>query len=151
MKKIKIIFGKEINEPTGKSFLASQISIGYDNPVKIDTKGIEFDSPFAFSQIDETTDLIIIDEITKKSAATIPSVIYPDNIWVEKRGKTGFSIKKPRIIIIIPVHPKEFFEEERGASFYFRCDFIETSIHTSKQGVKTFISKKVNPFELFQD
>lgn len=54
-------------------------------------------SRFAYSLVDESTEVIIIDEVA--SFDQVKNLIASTHIWIEKRGEKGRQIPKPWLII----------------------------------------------------
>jgi hypothetical protein len=92
----KIIIGET---ESGKSFLASNIALGYDNPVTYYRTTLLRES-FRFNDVHENTDLIIVDDIPVSKILEVAAIFTKDLI-VERQGKNKMTIKCPRVILIV--------------------------------------------------
>lgn len=96
--KIKIITGKR---SVGKSTLAKDISLGFEDPLFISPSSNSYESPFFFENVSLHTDLIVIDEVNGRDICDYLELFTGECIRVEKRGFVGFEIPNPQIIIIV--------------------------------------------------
>jgi len=119
MEKITIIYGPA---RSGKSRLATDIARNKNTSWITGRKRKFFDDPFIFYDVDETTELIIIDDIPGKYFRDTMEFLMPDEIIVNKRSKAPFKIPRPKIIITLQ---DEQFQFAKGASIDARFDFIK--------------------------
>lgn len=124
MQKITLIIGPR---ESGKSFLAHNIESIFKNPVLYSGRGFDSDSSFVFSEVDEETDLIIIDDIPKNEVENKILCLFPSTIIINKRFAEIIEIARPKIIVTCELTMEELSKFNFGPSFYRRVDIIDTS------------------------
>lgn len=134
--KIKIITGKD---ESGKTFLAKNIMLGFEKPLFINgrNKGL-LHSNFLFTDVEHSTDLIVIDDVAKENVIHLIFLCY-GNIIVDKRGYSPEQILAPQVIITTT----NFSLDNLDASTKRRIDVIETNIEITESGNKIFNSKRI--------
>jgi hypothetical protein len=134
---IKIITGKD---ESGKTLLAKNMMLAFDHPLFIDGRSLQnLKSPFLFSEFEDLTDLIVIDDVPVKY---IQDLIYRcyGILRVEKRGFEPEELLSPKVIITT----SNFYIENYENSIKRRIEVIDTSIDLTKDGNKIFNAKRYN-------
>ncbi len=136
-----IIYGKNSTDtPTGKSFLANQISLNYDQVIFIPGRHLQrIDDPFFHNDVDESTELIILDDISDDYFSYIISLINSDKLLISGQGKRTKVIERPAMIITIATDD-EFINKLK--SKIPNCKFIRTTID-DKGSSRIFLAKRV--------
>ena len=94
-KKVIVITGPE---ECGKTFISNNISLAFENPLFISGRCIKTDDPFLFQDVEEDTDLIILDDVKPENVSTLVFMCY-GYIYIEKRFEKQKKIKAPLVII----------------------------------------------------
>lgn len=111
---------------TGKTFTAYMIANAYNNVVCIEARNVNKKNPhFIYNQVNEKTDLIIIDDVTPDKFQVFEYLIFAEKLIVEKQCKAPFKIKIPDVIITFDGN--HYFFKDFGISFFMRCKIIECS------------------------
>lgn len=118
MEKITIIYGPA---RSGKSRLAEDIARDKNTVWITGRKRNIFDDSFIFFGVDESTELIIFDDIPEKFVRDTMEFLMPDEIIVNNQRKSPFKIPRPKVILTL----QEEFQFPEGASIDARFDFIK--------------------------
>lgn len=119
-----IIYGPHSHKNT---FTANEMATG-KSTVVLDGKIIDPQGPFinfAFSEVSEETDIIIIDNVPYEKALLVMEYFFNGQIPIEKRGQKKRYIKCPKVIITIQ---KSHFTLT-GSSFIARFEVIRAKKH----------------------
>ncbi|TSE05225.1 hypothetical protein [Aquimarina algiphila] len=135
-----IIFGKTKPDQkgTGKSFLANNFMMLYNNPFYINGRR-EYD-PFYFDGLDSTNDVIYVDDVSKDNFKSISSLLFKPTIVVKRLGGWPFEIDTPKIVITLDVDYG--FIKSLDPQTYKGCSFIQCSIERV-EGSTLFITDKI--------
>lgn len=129
-----LIIGKG---PSGKSFLAKNISCAFLNPITLIGKGILNRGSLMFSSVQEDTDLIIIDDVPHKDLMEVASSCMW-GIYVDRIGKIGYETNKPQMIITADIDEEDIDNRIKSG---FRI--IKTSIDNSDGCNPIFYKKEL--------
>ena len=104
MRRITVITGPA---ESGKTFLSKNMALNYENPVFIDGRSTE-KKPFRFSQIDNSVDLIIVDDVNNLSFfKKLLKLVAAKVIFIDTPGIEGYYRLTPNIIINTTLEPTE--------------------------------------------
>ncbi|WP_336092593.1 hypothetical protein [Leeuwenhoekiella sp. CH_XMU1409-2] len=116
MKKRIIIFG---GANTGKTRLAKQMALAFDNPVFISGRKLN-ESRFPYEELESDNDLMIIDNVTTGIISLKPSFLVSETLIINKEIFTT-----PKTIITIECD-EEFIDELPKAiklrSIFIKCE-----------------------------
>ena len=97
MNKIKIIYG----EPqSGRTLLSKIITIGRNTCVLDGCIFTQIDSPFKFIEVDETTDVIVLEDTPSDRLYPMLWEFFNPKLCIEKPSIPSLLIDRPDIIII---------------------------------------------------
>lgn len=97
MKEVVIIFGKGKDKPTGKSFLAKQMSSLFDNPSFLDGRQIK--GSISYIPIKDSNDCVIIDDILPDFDFEQLVIVALSGYMSLKNRESNCIIKSPQFII----------------------------------------------------
>lgn len=124
MKKIIVIFGREAG-CTGKTLLARQMGMAFDNPTWI--CGRKLSGLFPFNNMNEDTDCVIIDDITEFfNMDDIAAVCTRDEMLIERKYFNPELIKVPKFIVTTSSTSSELAKLSNSTKRRIR--FIQTYI-----------------------
>ncbi|MBE7660706.1 hypothetical protein [Tenacibaculum finnmarkense] len=133
--KIQVITGKQ---GTGKTFLAKNMAMKFDNVVLLDGR-----SEISLSSMGATnkeTDLIIIDNVGSEHLYNLVFLLSKKYLIINRLMASALKIKTPSVFIL---SDNEIGFSKMGTSIKRRCSFIETSVEIDTNGDKLFNTKKL--------
>jgi len=119
-KKIIVITGKP---ESGKTSLAKNMALAFENPIWLDARSFSLQNRFFFDCLNKSHDLIVLDDLPQRFVNFIAYGLSTE-ITIEKRGQKPFEIPTPKIIITCDVAIKT---ETTDQSFLRRVKEINVS------------------------
>lgn len=136
--RITIIFG---NSGSGKSFLANQLSLMYDNAVFVPCGKSSLDKVFSINDIGLSEDLIILDDMLQEDIHKVLCLFFNETIDIKLSNLPEFVNRRtPKVLITAELD--ETFLLGLGPSAIRRCNLIKTSIVERKEN-KVFTAKRI--------
>lgn len=124
MKKATIITGPE---RSGKSFLAQNVILAFENPVQISAKDYRMKHPFLFQGAEKNTDVILFHDVSRSNWDMLLGMIYSSELRIVKKGQAAFYIPTPKIIAVLDFPLNIETWPEAGNGIDARIEIVDCS------------------------
>lgn len=139
MKKITIITSDKSN--AGKSFLAKNMKLMYENPVFLCGRNRSSIIDFRFKNlIKKETDLVVLDDLREEFVKNIVHLFLSNSLLIHPMNSNSFEVLTPHLIITTSnFNPKEF-------SFHNlkKINLIKCNLKRIDDSTVFFSHKKIN-------